>query len=111
MSFANFPLLWIFGGRNNIFLWATGWNFATINLFHRHVARVATVQGVVHSVLYTVIYIRGGFNIENRAPLFIFEANNWPTPANKVYKELSKIYILWGILVTPLNIESLIAAS
>ncbi|KAJ5114256.1 hypothetical protein NUU61_000015 [Penicillium alfredii] len=58
MSFANIPLIWLFGGRNNILMWATGWSFATFNIFHRHVARMATVQGVVHSLLYGVIYIR-----------------------------------------------------
>ena len=59
MSFANIPLLWLFGGRNNILIWATGWSFATFNVFHRHVARVATLQGVAHSFLYLIIYIRG----------------------------------------------------
>jgi ferric-chelate reductase len=61
MAFANFPLIWLFGGRNNIFLWATGWSFASFNIFHRHVARVATLQAVVHSVLYIVMYIQGEF--------------------------------------------------
>jgi ferric-chelate reductase len=57
MSFANFPLLFLFGGRNNILIWATGWSFATFNVFHRHVARIATLQAVAHSVLYLIIYI------------------------------------------------------
>jgi hypothetical protein len=70
MSFANFPLLWLFGGRNNIFLWATGWSFASFNIFHRHVARVATVQAIVHSVLYVVMFIQSkyGRSIENLIP-------------------------------------------
>jgi ferric-chelate reductase len=59
MAFANFPLIWLFGGRNNIFLWATGWSFASFNIFHRHVARVATLQAIVHSLLYIVMYIQG----------------------------------------------------
>lgn len=61
MSFANLPLLWLFGGRNNIFLWATGWSFASFNIFHRHVARVATVQAIVHSILYVVIFIQSKY--------------------------------------------------
>ncbi|KAJ5953632.1 hypothetical protein N7454_000528 [Penicillium verhagenii] len=76
MAFANLPLLWLFGGRNNILIWATGWSFATYNIFHRHVARVATVQALAHATLYLVIYIR----------------------ANKVWKVFYKVYILWGIL-------------
>lgn len=58
MSFANFPLLLLFAGRNNILIWATGWSFATLNCFHRHVARIATLQAVAHSILYFVICIR-----------------------------------------------------
>lgn len=60
ISFANIPLIWLFAGRNNIFLWATGWSFATFNLFHRHVAWIATIQAVVHTLLYLVIFIQSG---------------------------------------------------
>lgn len=50
---ANLPLLWIFGTRNDILLWLSGWTFATFNRFHRWVARVAVAQAVAHSVAYT----------------------------------------------------------
>ena len=53
MSYANLPLLWMFSGRNNVFLWATGWSFATFNVFHRHIAMIATIQAIVHSIGYT----------------------------------------------------------
>ncbi|EFW99861.1 serine/threonine-protein kinase [Grosmannia clavigera kw1407] len=56
MSYGNLPLLWMFSGRNNVFLWLTGWSFTTFNLFHRHIARIATVQAIIHSIAYTVIY-------------------------------------------------------
>ena len=49
-------MLWLFGLRNNIFIWATGWNFRTFNIFHRHIARVATIYAIVHSIGYTVVY-------------------------------------------------------
>lgn len=55
VSFANFPLIWLFGMRNNILLWLTGWDFGTYNNFHRWVARVATVQAIVHSIGYSVL--------------------------------------------------------
>ncbi|CAG8879746.1 unnamed protein product [Penicillium salamii] len=88
MSFANFPLIWLFGGRNNIFMWATGWSFASFNIFHRHVARVVTLQAVVHSVLYIVMYIQ----------------------ANTLWKGLSKAYVLWGILGTAVMVLLLITS-
>lgn len=58
MSFANLLLIWVFAGRNNIFIWATGWSFAKFNIFHRHVAWIATLQAVVHTIAYLSLFIR-----------------------------------------------------
>ncbi|KAG4440540.1 hypothetical protein IFR05_003956 [Cadophora sp. M221] len=60
MAYANLPVMWMFSGRNNIFLWATGWEFSTFNLFHRHVARIATLQAAIHSIGWTVIELKSG---------------------------------------------------
>ncbi|TVY91322.1 putative ferric reductase transmembrane component [Lachnellula willkommii] len=54
LSYANLPVMWIFAGRNNIFLWATGWDFSTFSIFHRHIGIVATVQAIVHAIACTV---------------------------------------------------------
>ncbi|GAB7347554.1 hypothetical protein MBLNU459_g4444t2 [Dothideomycetes sp. NU459] len=56
LAFATLPWVWMFAGRNNIFIWATGWNFGTFNVFHRHVARAATVHAIVHSIAFAVDY-------------------------------------------------------
>ncbi|KAH6665316.1 ferric-chelate reductase [Plectosphaerella plurivora] len=62
ISFANFPIIWLFGMRNNLVTYITGWDFAAFNNFHRWVARVATLQAVIHSIGYTVlIVIEGGW--------------------------------------------------
>lgn len=45
--------------RNNFAIWLTGWDFGTYNNFHRWVARIATLQAVIHSVGYTVLIFRG----------------------------------------------------
>lgn len=55
ICYATLPWLWLFSGRNNIFLWLTGWSFATFNIFHRHVARLATLLAIVHSIGWTAI--------------------------------------------------------
>ncbi|KAL5001365.1 ferric reductase like transmembrane component-domain-containing protein [Aspergillus recurvatus] len=88
ISFANLPLLWLFAGRNNICAWATGWNFATFNVFHRHVAWIATIQAAVHTVLYLV--------------LFYENSNPW--------RKLSKPYLLWGTFAMALMVLILPAA-
>jgi ferric-chelate reductase len=100
MAFANFPLLWLFGGRNNILIWATGWSFARLNVFHRHVARVATLQGIAHSLLYFVIIVRGTQLSNTGLVICSSNANETLLAANKLRKDLSKMYILWGILVS-----------
>lgn len=57
ISLANFPLVWLFGMRNDVLMWLTGWGFGTYNAFHRWAARVATLQAVVHSVGYTLMIV------------------------------------------------------
>ncbi|CAJ0546526.1 Ff.00g011530.m01.CDS01 [Fusarium sp. VM40] len=62
ISFANFPLIWLFGMRNNLIIWLTGWEFKTFNNFHRWVGRIAAVQAVIHSIGYTILILqRGGW--------------------------------------------------
>ncbi|CAK7232407.1 hypothetical protein SCUCBS95973_008250 [Sporothrix curviconia] len=56
LSYACLPFLWLFGGRNNIFLWATNFSFRSFNIFHRHLAWIATLEAIVHSINYTVLY-------------------------------------------------------
>ncbi len=55
LCYANLPMLWMFSGRNNVFMWATGWSFSTFNTFHRNIARVATIQAIVHSIGWSAI--------------------------------------------------------
>ncbi|KAK6709899.1 hypothetical protein SNK05_004375 [Fusarium graminearum] len=62
ISFANFPLIWLFGMRNNLLMWLTGWDFGTYNNFHRWVARIATLQAILHSIGYSIlVYLEGGW--------------------------------------------------
>src|SRR5690606_6643759 len=61
ISFANFPIIWLFGMRNNLLMRLTGWDFGTFNNYHRWIARVATLQAVVHSIGYTVLVFIGTF--------------------------------------------------
>jgi predicted ferric reductase len=63
VALANFPLIWLFGMRNDVVLWLTGWGFGTFNAFHRWIARIATVEAVIHSLGYTLmIWEDAGWN-------------------------------------------------
>ncbi|PYI02456.1 FRE family ferric-chelate reductase [Aspergillus sclerotiicarbonarius CBS 121057] len=82
LCFANIPLVWLFAGRNNIFTWATGWSFATFNLFHRHIAWIATLQAVFHTLLYLVVMFQKG----------------------NIMRKLRKPYLIWGTAATVLMV-------
>jgi hypothetical protein len=58
---ANLILVWLLAIRNNVLMWLTGWDFATYNNFHRWVARIATVEAIVHSVAYTILICQSKF--------------------------------------------------
>ena len=56
LAFALAPLVILFSGRNNILLWCTNWSHSTYMLLHRWVARIFTLQIVVHSITELVLY-------------------------------------------------------
>ena len=66
LSWASFPAIWLFGMRNNLLMGLTGWDFGTFNNFHRWVARIATLEAVIHSVGYTVIIWRSAYSSISR---------------------------------------------
>ncbi|RAK80748.1 ferric reductase family protein [Aspergillus fijiensis CBS 313.89] len=57
LAFACLPWLWVFAGRNNVFIWATGWSFHTFNVLHRHLAILTVLYAIIHSISYTVKYL------------------------------------------------------
>jgi hypothetical protein len=62
LSLANMAISILFAGRNNLLLAITGWSQSTFLTLHRWAARVATVQAVVHSIVYTLAYFEPGYD-------------------------------------------------
>lgn len=52
------PLVFLFSSRNNVLLWLTNWPHSTFLLLHRWIARVFTLQALLHSILALVLYVR-----------------------------------------------------
>ncbi|VVT54093.1 uncharacterized protein SAPINGB_P003903 [Magnusiomyces paraingens] len=52
-SLTQIPVLFLFGGRNNLLQYLTGFSFDTFNVFHRWIARVMILFAFLHSVAYT----------------------------------------------------------
>ena len=67
------PLIWLFGGRNNILLWATNWSRSTFLLLHRWIARIFALQVLLHSILAVVLYkAEGTYAAAVKSPYWIW---------------------------------------
>ncbi len=53
IAFVHFPALFLFAGRNNMFLWLTGWKYETFIIYHKWIARGMTIHAFIHAVGYT----------------------------------------------------------
>ncbi|KAG2168769.1 hypothetical protein JADG_008508 [Aureobasidium aubasidani] len=81
MAYATLPLIWIFAGRNNVFMWATGLSYQAFNIYHRHIARAGTILAIVHSVVYTYLFV---------------EFEGWSMFA----REFTQLWLLLGVMAT-----------
>ncbi|GAP84056.2 putative ferric reductase like transmembrane component [Rosellinia necatrix] len=61
LSLVNISISILFAGRNNILIAITGWSQTTFLTLHRWAARVATLQAIVHSAVYTLQYVDPGY--------------------------------------------------
>jgi len=81
LAYANLGLAIVFSGRNSLLYAVTGWSQTTFLTIHRWVSRVATVQAIVHSIIYTVTYV-------------------WSGGSASYFAEAKKAYYWWGIIAT-----------
>ncbi|KAF1927689.1 uncharacterized protein M421DRAFT_421531 [Didymella exigua CBS 183.55] len=73
LAFALAPLVILFSGRNNVLLWLTNWSHSTYMLLHRWVARIFTLQVILHSILEFMLYKRqGSVDAEQKEPYWIW---------------------------------------
>ncbi|RCK57729.1 putative ferric reductase transmembrane component [Candida viswanathii] len=63
------PLVFLFGGRNNIMQWLTGMSHSQFMTYHRHIARVMVALVIIHSVNYTILE-RSNYSEEAAEPYF-----------------------------------------
>ncbi|KAF1961944.1 ferric-chelate reductase-like protein [Byssothecium circinans] len=95
ISLANFPMIWLFGMRNHVLMWITGWGYGTYNNFHRWVARVSTFQAVVHSVGYTVmIWEDGGWTLFKK---YLHKHYFWNGEIATLFMCLLLIFSVYGL--------------
>ncbi|CAO3588156.1 unnamed protein product [Absidia cylindrospora] len=61
MSFAQLPMVYLFGGRNNILIWLTGWSYDRFIVAHKWSSRVMMLHAIVHTIAYTWYCGRYGY--------------------------------------------------
>ncbi|KAK8045555.1 hypothetical protein PG993_005579 [Apiospora rasikravindrae] len=83
LCLVNVSIAVLFAGRNNLLLALTGWSQTTFLTLHRWAARVATVQAVVHSIVYTQAYFEPGYG-----------------GAAEYASKAAEPYFYWGIIAT-----------
>lgn len=73
LAFALAPLVILFSGRNSVLLWLTNWSHSTYMLLHRWVARIFTLQVILHSILELIMYKRtDSLDAEQKEPYWIW---------------------------------------
>ncbi|KOS19830.1 Ferric/cupric reductase transmembrane component 2 [Escovopsis weberi] len=53
---AAMPFIFLFGGRANLLVYITGWSYRTFNVFHRWIAVILTIEGIIHAVGFSAYY-------------------------------------------------------
>ncbi|KAK9457750.1 ferric reductase NAD binding domain-containing protein [Dipodascopsis uninucleata] len=67
MALCLWPVVFLFGTRNNILQYITGWSFETFNVFHRLAGRTMVMNGCVHGIAFTFYYRKQGTHLGNGA--------------------------------------------
>lgn len=57
----NMPIFFLLAGRNDFLVWLTGWPYGTFHVFHKWIARVSALMGIIHSVAYAVYMYQSTF--------------------------------------------------
>lgn len=87
ISLMNFPLIWLFGMRNNMLMWLTGWDFGTYNNFHRWVARVSAAEAVTHSIGLTFLFCEREVLLSQQVDIILTESGDGlPTFLNYLHE-------------------------
>ncbi|OAP64954.1 hypothetical protein AYL99_00926 [Fonsecaea erecta] len=110
LSFANIPLLILYAGRNNVLLWLTNWSHDTFILLHRYVAGIASLQAIIHSLIYLYIYnVDGDHSSESKLPYWYWGAIATigmsillPTSILPLRRMLYEAFLLWHIAISVL---------
>ncbi|ORZ18017.1 ferric reductase like transmembrane component-domain-containing protein [Absidia repens] len=90
MSFAQLPMVYLFGGRNNILIWLTGWSYDRFIIAHKWASRMMMLHAIIHSAAYTWV----GLHYDFETYVSYYEG----------------LYFRWGVAATVLGSFTLLFA-
>ncbi|KAH6611938.1 ferric reductase like transmembrane component-domain-containing protein [Boeremia exigua] len=91
IGYALLPLVVLFSSRNNFLLWITNWSYGTYLLLHRWIARIFTLQAIIHSVTLLMAYQgSGGYAAEKNKPYWL-----WGIVATVLACAMLVLSVLW----------------
>jgi hypothetical protein len=108
LSFANIPLVFLYAGRNNFLLWLTNWSYSTFLLIHRWIAAIATLQAILHSLIYLRAYVRAGTHAAEAAKPYWYwgivgtlgMAILFPTSLGLFRRKAYEVFLAWHIAIS-----------
>ncbi|KAL8953431.1 MAG: hypothetical protein Q9222_000705 [Ikaeria aurantiellina] len=112
LSFANIALLFLYAGRNNVLLWVTNWSHGTFLLLHRWVAWIATIQAILHSLIYLEIYAHNGTHAtESKLSYWIWGVVATlcmsillPTSILPIRSKVYEVFLAWHVVLSILTL-------
>ncbi|KAF9873894.1 hypothetical protein CkaCkLH20_08628 [Colletotrichum karsti] len=112
LSFANLPLVFLYAGRNNILLWITNWSHSTFILLHRWIAAIATLQAILHSIIYLDVYVKNGTHASESQKSFWYWGIiatvglviMFPTSVIPIRRKIYEAFLAWHVAIAVLVI-------
>lgn len=65
------PFVFFFAARNNFLIFLTGWSPDTFNAWHRWLARITTIDVLIHFIAYNIEYMHSGLLLEWRKAYWV----------------------------------------
>ncbi|CBX94945.1 hypothetical protein IAQ61_008388, partial [Plenodomus lingam] len=108
LSFANMPLVFLYAGRNNVLLWMTDWSHSTFLILHRWIAGIATLQAILHSIIYLVAFVKAGTHAtESEKPYWYWGIIAtlgmtilFPTSMLPIRKKVYELFLAWHVIIS-----------
>ncbi|KAF9741500.1 hypothetical protein PMIN06_007313 [Paraphaeosphaeria minitans] len=112
LSFANLPLLILYSSRNNILFWVTDWSHSTFLLLHRWVAGIATIQAILHSIIYLLLRVEAHTHAEeSKLPYWIWGIVGTlsmslvlPSSVLSIRHRAYELFLAWHVALSTLTI-------